>query len=91
MVVEGMEGGMEEVTVDVEAIMRDSVIVMAITPITGDMAMVHGVILTGGTILTTLTIMRMVCAGFLDTGELTLILGKGLGYLACGFHAIKIR
>ena len=86
-----MVEGMEEATVDEEAIMRDSVMVVAITAITGDMAMVGGDILTGGRPLPIPAIMTMVCAGILGTGQTTLILGKGLGYLGHGFHAIRNR
>jgi hypothetical protein len=77
-----------EATEDVAgAIMGDSVV--AFTLITGDMA--GGVILTGGTTLTIPTITVMVCAGVLDTGDMTPILGKGLGCLEDGFHATKRR
>ena len=79
-----------EATEDVaEAIIGDSVV--ATTLITGDTAMAGGVILTGGTTLTIPTIMIMVCAGVLDTGDMTPILGKGLGYLEDGFRATKSR
>jgi hypothetical protein len=72
----------------VEVIMEDTVMatvatVMAIIPITEDMAMACGA---------TLPITPMVaCAGVQDTGHMTPILEQGFGYLGDGFHAIKSK
>jgi len=80
---------MVEATEDVaEAIMGDSGMATAMA-FMRDMDTVGGVILTGGITLTIPIIMIIVCVGVLDTGVMTLILGKGCGYPGDGFHATK--
>ena len=64
---------------------------MAILPFTGDMAMAGAVILTHGTMVTIPTPMVLVCVGVPNIGRMYLLVAQGSGFLAGGFHVIKIR